>query len=86
MSIKAFLSDQSGAVTTDWFVLTAAITALASGLAAAVGGGTAAVAGQVQTTAVAEPGVPASARGKTWATMESGVEPDWMMTWQLVEN
>lgn len=44
---KTFKNDESGAVTVDWVVLTAAIVGLAIAVLAAVGGGTTALSDKI---------------------------------------
>ena len=44
---NAFLNDESGAVTVDWFVLTAAIVCLGIAVLTSVGGGTTTLADKV---------------------------------------
>ena len=48
-TINAFLSDESGAVTVDWVVLTAAIVGLGLAVLMSVGGGTTSLANKVST-------------------------------------
>lgn len=43
----SFRSEESGAVTVDWVVLTAAVVALCLAVSAVVGGGTQALAGEI---------------------------------------
>ena len=45
--IKTFLNDESGAVTVDWVVLTAAIVGLGIAVLTSVGGGTTTLAGKI---------------------------------------
>lgn len=47
--IKNFHNDESGAVTVDWVVLTAAIVGLGIAVIAAVGGGINSLGGQIET-------------------------------------
>ena len=47
-NIKTFAADESGAVTVDWVVLTAAIVGLGIAVVASVRGGTDSVAEQIQ--------------------------------------
>lgn len=49
-NIKTFAADESGAVTVDWVVLTAAIVGLGIAVVASVRTGTTSVAGQIETS------------------------------------
>lgn len=49
-NIKNFAADESGAVTVDWVVLTAAIVGLGIAVVASVRTGTTSVAGQIETS------------------------------------
>ncbi|WP_172297518.1 hypothetical protein [Pseudoruegeria sp. HB172150] len=55
--IKAFLDDESGAVTVDWVVLTAALIGLALAIMATIGGSAQDVADEIATT-MTERGIP----------------------------
>ena len=46
-NLKTFLNDESGAVTVDWVVLTAAIVGLGIAVLTSVGGGTTSLANKV---------------------------------------
>jgi Flp pilus assembly pilin Flp len=48
--INAFLNDESGAVTVDWVVLTAAIVGLGIAVLTSVGGGTTSLADKISTS------------------------------------
>ncbi len=52
---NAFLKDESGAVTVDWVVLTAAIVGLGIAVLTSVGGGTTTLADAVSTSLAATP-------------------------------
>ena len=52
---NAFLKDESGAVTVDWVVLTAAIVGLGIAVLSSVGGGTLTLADNVSSALAAEP-------------------------------
>ena len=47
---KEFLNDESGAVTVDWVVLTAAIVGLGIAVLSSVGGGTTELAGKISSS------------------------------------
>ena len=47
---NTFLNDDSGAVTVDWVVLTAAIVGLGIAVLTSVGGGTTSLAGKIETS------------------------------------
>ena len=49
MNLNTFLNDESGAVTVDWVVLTAAIVGLGIAVLTSVGGGTTTLADKIST-------------------------------------